>query len=161
MRRWIFPLLIPLTLGGCTDGPEATGLFHGLPVERINDTEVLALGERVYVEHCASCHLEGASGEPQWRKLGEDGRFPPPPLNGDGHSWHHPSMVLKRVIHDGGPMGRSNMPPWGDKLSDEEIEAVIAWFQSLWPQQAFEAWARMETEMRERDAELGMDISAR
>ncbi len=152
MRRWFFPPLFLLGLGGCGSGPGDDGLFSGLPVERINDSGVLAMGERLYRQHCASCHGDTAEGDPHWRRVGEDGRFPPPPLDGSGHSWHHPSMVLKRVIHDGGPVGRSNMPPWGSKLSEQEIEAVIAWFQSLWPEQAFEAWVRMETEMRERDA---------
>jgi mono/diheme cytochrome c family protein len=36
------------------------------------------------------------------------------------------------------------MPGWRGKLSDDEIEAVIAWMQSLWPDDRYEAWYRME-----------------
>jgi mono/diheme cytochrome c family protein len=42
-----------------------------------------------------------------------------------------------------------NMPPWKDRLSDEEIELIILWFQSKWPQQLYEAWQRMDRESKQ------------
>lgn len=64
------------------------------------------------------------------------------------NTWHHPTVVLKRTIKEGtGKLG-GNMPPWGDKLSDEEIEAIIAWFQSLWPDEIYAVWLRLDAESR-------------
>ncbi len=40
------------------------------------------------------------------------------------------------------------MPPWGDKLSDADMEAIIAWFQSHWPDEIYDTWARMDAEAR-------------
>jgi mono/diheme cytochrome c family protein len=40
------------------------------------------------------------------------------------------------------------MPPWGGQLSDEDMEAIIAWFQSLWPDEIYDTWAQMDAETR-------------
>lgn len=32
------------------------------------------------------------------------------------------------------------MLPWKDQLSDQEIDAVIYWFQSKWPDELYAAW---------------------
>ncbi len=34
------------------------------------------------------------------------------------------------------------MPPFNEKLSAEEIDAVIAWFQSLWSDEIYTVWVR-------------------
>jgi mono/diheme cytochrome c family protein len=36
------------------------------------------------------------------------------------------------------------MPAFGAKLADADIEAVIDWFQSLWPEEIYLAWAQMD-----------------
>ncbi len=102
----------------------------------------VARGEKVYRENCAGCHGSDASGDPNWRQPNSDGKFPPPPLNGTAHTWHHPKNMLRMTIRRGGvPLGGS-MPPFGDKLSREEIDAVIAWVQSHWSDEIYSAWAR-------------------
>ncbi len=103
----------------------------------------IARGARLYAEHCARCHGERGEGAPRWTQRGPDGRWPPPPLDGSGHTWHHDLATLKRVIREGSPAGQGNMPAWGDKLTEEEIEAVIAWFQSRWPAPIRETWLEM------------------
>ena len=97
-------------------------------------------GERVYAAHCAVCH--GAQGEaaPDWRQREPDGTFPPPPLNGTAHTWHHPFEVLARQIKFGAPGGAGKMPPFQGKLTDEEIINVLAWVQSLWPDEIYAQW---------------------
>ncbi len=105
-------------------------------------SEQVALGEKIYQANCASCHGTDASGDPNWREPDASGKFPPPPLNGSGHAWHHPKNMLRMTIRRGGiPLGGS-MPPFGDKLSSEEVDAVIAWFQSHWNDEIYSAWAR-------------------
>ncbi len=109
--------------------------------ERVTDPKILALGERVFAENCARCHGERAQGAPNWRTPNAQGHYPPPPLDGSGHAWHHPWEMLRQVIREGSPPGpQARMPAWKDRLSEREIRAVIAWFQSLWPEQVYQAW---------------------
>ena len=118
------------------------------PVTRPRDFARLARGGQLYQQYCASCHGDRAQGDPNWRQRGGDGRFPPPPLDGSAHTWHHPMDQLKRVIREGGPPGQSNMPGWGDTLSERQIEDIILWFQSLWPDKTYQTWAEMDTRTR-------------
>lgn len=101
--------------------------------------EQIAQGAQVYQTHCATCHGAKAEATPRWTKPEADGLYPPPPLNGTAHAWHHPFPILKKTINEG-TAGR--MPAWQDKLSDQEVDAVIAWFQSLWPDEGYHLWQR-------------------
>jgi len=124
----------------------ATGAIESLTgpaLERSVDPKVIEAGERLFRQHCSQCHGQQAEGDPNWRKPDADGKYPPPPLNGTGHAWHHPKLWLKQMIQEGSrPQG--NMPAWRDKLTDDEIEAVIAWFQSQWPDRVYAAWYEMQ-----------------
>lgn len=118
---------------------------YNQPVQTPLDTEaVLTQGNRLFAQHCAQCHGKEAAGDANWRVRGSDGKFPPPPLNGTGHAWHHPTEVLIEVIKYGSPGGQGNMPAFEGRLKDEEIIAVIEWFKSLWPEQAYQAWHEIE-----------------
>ena len=47
------------------------------------------------------------------------------------------------------------MPAWKGKFSEDDIEAVIAWFQSRWPEEVYQSWAFMdEKACRGADAAL-------
>lgn len=111
---------------------------------RSADGGLLAMGRQVYQDNCVRCHGAHAEGDANWRKRDAQGNFPPPPLNGSGHTWHHPTQVLKTVIEDGSLDGKGNMPAWRGKLTSMEIDAVVAWFQSLWPQHVYDAWLDMQ-----------------
>lgn len=136
--------LLLLALSAC-DGREDIG---GLPVPaapaRQLNAEQQALGQRVFQSHCARCHGAGAEGAPNWHQPDADGHFPAPPLNGSGHAWHHSRERLADMIREGSPNGQGKMPAWKDTLNGPEITAVIAWFQSLWPQPVYEAWYEMQ-----------------
>ena len=97
-------------------------------------------GEKLYASNCAACH--GARGEatPNWRQRDSDGTFPPPPLNGTAHTWHHSFRVIARQIMFGSPGGAGKMPAFQDKLTEEEVIDVIAWIQSLWPDEIYAHW---------------------
>ncbi|HKL19780.1 MAG TPA: cytochrome c [Halalkalibaculum sp.] len=102
------------------------------------------LGKIVFSENCARCHGEyGQSIVENWKRPNPDGSFPPPPLNGSAHTWHHPFEVLMRTINDGGAPVGGTMPAFGDSLSNEEKIAVIAYFQSLWDNKTYERWVDM------------------
>lgn len=96
-------------------------------------------GFRVYVMHCQRCHGVNGVGAPNWREAGSDGKYPPPPLNGTGHTWHHPMPLLRQIIVEG-TQPKGNMPAWGDTLSEKDVTDVITWFQSLWRPQVYYAW---------------------
>ena len=108
--------------------------------ERWYDSSRVESGGKVYAANCAVCH--GALGEatPDWRRREPDGSFPPPPLDGTAHTWHHPFGILARQIKFGAPGGGGKMPTFQAKLTDEEIINVIAWFQSLWPDDIYAQW---------------------
>lgn len=117
-------------------------------VERTTDFTRVSRGGSLFQTNCAECHGAAGEGDPNWHQRDADGLFPAPPLNGTGHAWHHPQKMLHYVIKNGSPGGQGKMPAWGDKLSDQEIEDIIAWFQAKWPQQVYEAWYRMDEKKR-------------
>lgn len=107
-----------------------------------NETQV-SQGKALFQQYCAECHGAFAQGNPNWRQPTDNGRYLPPPLNGTGHAWHHPMAQLRDVITNGrGPDIPSDMPAWGNKLNPQEVDAVIAWFQSRWPDEIYQAWSR-------------------
>lgn len=107
-------------------------------------------GQRVYDTNCAACHGSIGQGAFNWRQRGSDGRMPPPPLNGSGHTWHHPAGVLLHVILNGSPGGQGNMPAWKDKLTREEVAAVIARFQAWWSDEVYAQWYALEMRSRQQ-----------
>jgi mono/diheme cytochrome c family protein len=114
------------------------------------DRAQVALGAGLYVEHCAACHGAKLEGQPDWRRPLPNGRMPAPPHDESGHTWHHTDqalfgMVKKGLVPDYAPKGYvSDMPAFGDKLSDAEIWAVLAFIASHWKtKQLLEARAEM------------------
>lgn len=101
-------------------------------------------GQIVFSRNCSQCHGEQAQGLAEdWRVRLEDGSFPPPPLNGTAHAWHHPREVLLKVINEGGiPLG-GNMPAFSNVISDSEKLAAIAFFQSFWDDSIYSQWEQM------------------
>lgn len=104
------------------------------------DAAQVAAGEELYREHCASCHGQHLQGQPDWQKPLSNGRMPAPPHDQSGHTWHHPDRLLFDIIRDGmvppqAPPGyESDMPAFGERLSDADIAAVLAFIKSRWPQ---------------------------
>lgn len=101
-------------------------------------TAQLATGRAVYAEHCAACHGDEGQGEPNWRVRKANGKLPAPPLNGDGHTWHHPDPQLRAIITQGIAAMvpedyASDMQGFGDRLSAAEIDAVLAHIKTWWP----------------------------
>lgn len=101
------------------------------------DTERLK-GETLYQENCASCHGANLEGQPDWRARLPNGRLPAPPHDASGHTWHHADRVLVDIITRGtaaivGSGYESDMPGFGDTLSREDIEAILDYIKSRWP----------------------------
>ena len=104
------------------------------------DAQQITTGEAVYTIHCASCHGANLEGEVDWRLQNDDGSFRAPPHDDSGHTWHHTDKLLKESIVKGGKRlpanigGTSNMPAFGEVLSEAEIIAVLAYIKSTWPE---------------------------
>jgi len=94
-------------------------------------------GRRLYVAACASCHGASLEGQPNWQRRLPNGRLPAPPHDATGHTWHHSDEFLMRITRFGPaayPEGyRTDMPAFGDTLSDGEIAAILAYIKSHWP----------------------------
>ncbi len=106
--------------------------------------EQVVLGGAVFAENCAVCHgaeAQGTAGD--WREKLDDGSFPPPPLNGSAHAWHHPQEILLRVIDYGGQAMGGKMPAFIDVLEDSEKLAAIAYFQNFWSDEIYQQWMQM------------------
>ena len=106
--------------------------------ERADDPAQIALGQKVYAQHCAACHGARLEGQPNWRERMPNGRMPAPPHDESGHTWHHTDQVLFGITKNGlvppyAPRNyESDMPAFAGKLSDDEIQAVLAYIKRHW-----------------------------
>jgi mono/diheme cytochrome c family protein len=98
-------------------------------------------GETVFRQNCAVCHGQNAEATPNWKERDANGFYPPPPLNGSAHAWHHDLELLRRTVREGGRKLGGLMPPFENVLSSEQIDQAIAFFQSKWPDQLYRKWA--------------------
>jgi mono/diheme cytochrome c family protein len=150
--RWIVIAVVFSLLAGCdsekSDSGTATSASAPEPVQRNLNTAAIKRGYQLYRQHCSTCHGGEGQGAANWQKVGSDGKWPAPPLNGTGHAWHHPKAALVRTIKQGTQDIGGNMPAWANKLDDAQIEAIIVWFQSRWPDELYQAWSRMDAESR-------------
>ena len=131
-RSWVIAMI--LVLAACE---KATPGFED-PRADPGDAARVAIGERVYAQHCASCHGARLEGQPNWRSRLPNGRLPAPPHDETGHTWHHADALLFAITKQGvvppyAPAGyESDMPAFGRTLSDDEIWAVLAFIKSRW-----------------------------
>ena len=149
--KWYLVPVVTILLVGCgsdEDHAKNTGASSLVLAQRNTDEATIQRGLQLYRSNCASCHGSEGQGAPNWQQVGPDGKWPAPPLNGTGHAWHHPQKALVRTIKQGTQGIGGNMPAWGSKLSDSEIDAIIVWFQSRWPDELYQAWARMDAQSR-------------
>lgn len=86
----------------------------------IADDETLRLGEAVFQQNCAVCHGENGEGHAALAQA--------PALNESEHAWHHPDGQLQEIIQNGGV----EMPSFEETLENDEIKAVIRYFQTFW-----------------------------
>jgi len=99
----------------------------------------IAQGHVLYGVHCAKCHGKNLEGQPNWQTPLPNGRLPAPPHDKTGHTWHHTDQALKGITKLGlkpfaGDNYESDMPAFGAILRDEEIEAIMVYIKSTWPE---------------------------
>ena len=125
-------------------GASGDAASEQIDVERWNSAEQVVLGREVFTQNCAVCHGPQAQGTVgDWREKLDDGSFPPPPLNGSAHAWHHPQEMLLQVINYGGKAMGGEMPEFIDILEEDEKLAAVAYFQSFWSDDIYQQWMKM------------------
>ena len=99
-------------------------------------------GKIAYQNYCVSCHMVDLSGAKDWKGLDEDGHRKAPPLNGTGHTWHHDDKTLHAIIKYGLAKLVKNyegkMMGFEDNLSDKDIDGVLAYIKSFWPEDKYD-----------------------
>jgi mono/diheme cytochrome c family protein len=124
-RLWLW-ILAGLLLSACSS---------------LTSAEQVQRGQRLYNQHCASCH--GLQGEGQYPtapyKPDKEGLIGAPPHNAAGHTWHHPEQVLFNITKNGLIIkGFQPMPAFDGKLTDDEIRAVLAYIKTWWKPEQIE-----------------------
>ncbi len=145
--------LIPALVAGVVVAVGAAAWSFWPRTVRIDATDraLIARGEPLYRQHCASCHGARLEGQPNWQSRNAQGRLPAPPHDDSGHTWHHDDEVLFEVTKYGiarhAPAGyQSDMPGFGGALNDADIVATLAYIKSRW-----------STTVHEKRVAAGMD----
>ena len=111
-------------------------------ISRWYTPEQVTIGQPLYATYCAGCHGEKGEGAPNSDAPLPNGSYPPQPLNGSGHSWHHSLSDLEKTIELGGSHPGATMPGFAKALNHEQRMAVIAAFQNLWEDRTYSGWIR-------------------
>lgn len=154
MTRWISAVLVALAIAASVAlGWQQVALSTRKNWIDTNDAVVLAQGRETYVQYCASCHGANLEGQRDWMKRLPSGRMPAPPHDETGHTWHHPPAVLFGIVKDGvakyAPAGyESDMPAFGETLTDDAIRAVLAYIWSTWPEDVKRRYAELQARNR-------------
>ena len=112
------------------------------PLPTLNP-ETVEQGEPLYVQYCAQCHGVDLKGSPTWKEPLADGSLPPPPHDGSGHTWHHSDELLISITANGGdPAYNSKMPGFKEKLTENEMIAILEFIKSKWgrEEREFQWW---------------------
>ncbi len=103
---------------------------------------MVARGKIIYENNCISCHKVNLIGAENWKDLDEDGHRKAPPLNGTGHTWHHDDATLHNIIKHGLAKLVKNyegkMPGFEDNLKDKDIDSVLSYMKSFWPDDVYQ-----------------------
>ena len=148
MKKGIALMLVSLMLVAC-EPADVTKLLtapekQATAIKRNLNPEQLSRGAVLFEQNCAECHGAQGQGAQDWQKPDKNGKFLPPPLNGLGHTWHHPMAVLTYTIKNGTGKIGGNMPAFAGKLTGAQIEDILVFVQAKWPEPIYEAWYRTD-----------------
>lgn len=120
--------------------PKILALTNQAAEDRWYGVDQVNAGATTYRLNCSVCHGEQGQGNFGLGNIDSATVTAPPPLNGSGHSAHHSLADMLEVINSGvDPV----MPAFGGLLSNQAKREVIAYFQSLWPEDVYDEWVEM------------------
>ncbi len=117
------------------------------------DPGKIARGAKIFEENCAQCHGPQAQGHPDWQTPSDGSFTAAPPLDGSGNEHKRSKSELLNVIRNGvRKNGLEVMPAWQGRLSNQDLEDVVTWFQSLWPPEVYKEWNTVNSANPSREA---------
>jgi mono/diheme cytochrome c family protein len=124
-------------------GNPLTPEVSGIPVPE--SSLLMSFGQTVYTTHCAICHAVDGRGMPP--------EYPPLASN---PSIQMESAVnpIRMVLNGGFPPGTAGnpmpygMPPFAQRLSDDEVAAVVTYIRAAWGNRGSAVSARQANELR-------------
>ncbi len=152
-QLWALIALLAMFIAACSkEEPDKTAVSPPpapAAVESVRslDPALLARGAQLFGEHCALCHGPRAQGHPDWQTPGDGSFAAAPPLDGTGNDWKRSRAQLAHTIMQGaqGKDGAEIMPAWKGRLSERDVDAVVAWLQSLWAPDVYDKWLKGQT----------------
>lgn len=75
----------------------------------------LSDGAALYGSNCAICHGRNGAGTPQWKSKGQ-----PDLSTAEWQKSHSDAQIAERI-----KQGKGKMPPFGKKLSEEDVAALV------------------------------------
>ena len=133
MWKWITAVaaIIIVGLGGTSlwlgsDREQAGASQASVPAEQLTD------GKALYEVSCASCHGIKGEGQPNWKSPNEQGIYPAPPHDNDGHTWHHSDQQLLEIMAQGGSLPATAMPGFEGTLDQVQMEAILTYIKTFW-----------------------------
>ncbi len=131
-------------LAACSSGdPDAPAIAGRWYTQSQVDT-----GQRLYDVNCSVCHGNDGSATADWRTPDANGKYPPPPLNGSAHTWHHSVALLNYTIENGGAEFDGMMPGFADVLNEDQRLSIIAYLQEWWPDDIYAKWQEINARGR-------------
>ena len=129
MNKWIGLLILFVV--------PTVAIASGQPASTDPAPANVAQGQQIYQQYCAACHGQQAEGAANWNKPDEKGEMPPPPHDETGHTWRHSDAMLFKMIakgwrHPFNKTDRLTMPAFEDALTEQEIQSVIEYLNTLW-----------------------------
>lgn len=138
-RKYIISFFVIIIIGVSVFTLNSEASFKKGALFDPTNQKVIALGQIIYGENCASCHGVNLEGQPDWRQPNSQGMLPAPPHDQTGHTWHHTDELLFGITKyglaefSGLKNHKTDMPIYKDILTDEEIIAVLSYIKSTWP----------------------------
>ena len=100
------------------------------PVQTVQATSVGQASQELsdeaglYAANCQVCHGDSN---------GIGGTGAAPPHNEKGHTWHHPDAQIREWVTNGKfGLGGLAMPAFGGRLSEREVDSILALIKSWW-----------------------------
>ena len=120
----------------------------------IENRKQVELGQLTYQQNCIACHGVKLKGKPTWEVATPTQAGIP--LSADGTTWHMSDRhlfdsIATGVRVKGGKTEQIHKIAFQERLKEDEIWALIAYFKTTWTARQIES--QKETSMRERPSD--------